>query len=162
MMTPRKFAVTASLAALTAIVVIAVTLWTTSTNAAMPKVVSPELILPIIGGVDGDTIKTRLDSLPCPLCRVSIRVRGINTPEKGYRAKCAKELALAQQASQLTKDLIGSSRTMSVLNADWDKYGGRIDGDVVINGHDVAKELIAAGLARPYTGKGPRPDWCAP
>lgn len=161
-MTPRKLAVTVAVIALAAITTLSAVLWTTSTNAATPKAAVSEMILPIAGGVDGDTIKTRLDALPCPLCRVSIRIRGIDTPEKGHRAKCVKEVALAVRASQLTTDLIGTTRTMSVRNFEWDKYGGRIDGDVVINGHDVAKELMAAGLARPYTGKGPKPDWCAP
>jgi endonuclease YncB( thermonuclease family) len=119
------------------------------------------MLMPIVGGVDGDTIKSRLDVLPCPLCKVSIRIRGIDTPEKGFRAKCPKEAALAVQASQMTKDLIGSTKLMTVNKPDWDKYGGRIDGEVVINGHNVGNELIAAGLARPYTGKGPKPDWCA-
>jgi micrococcal nuclease len=122
---------------------------------------TPTLVLPIISGVDGDTIRTRIDALPCPLCNVSIRIRGIDTPEKGARAKCQQEADLAVQASKMTKSLIGDTKAMTVHQFAWDKYGGRIDGIVVINGHNVGDELIAAGLARPYTGKGPKPNWCA-
>lgn len=141
---------------ITAVVFFAIT----TPSSAAPQL-SNEMLLPIVGGVDGDTIKTRIDALPCPLCKVSIRLRGIDTPEKGHRAKCAKEANLALHASKMTKDMIGSATLMTVRNPDWDKYGGRIDGEVIINGLNVGNELIANGLARPYTGKGPKPDWCS-
>lgn len=132
---------------------------------ALAAVVQPkpnEMVMPILGGVDGDTIATRVDALPCPLCRVSIRIRGIDTPEKGAKAKCVREAALAVEASLLTRSLIGTNKTMIVQNPKWDKYGGRIDGEVIIGGKDVGTALIEKGLARPYTGKGPKPDWCTP
>jgi micrococcal nuclease len=119
-----------------------------------------EIHLPIKGGIDGDTIKTTLD-LPCPLCNASVRILGIDTPEKGSRAKCAKENELAQRASAATKQLIGPVQMMIVKDVKWDKYGGRINGTVYINGLNIGQELIAAGFARPYTGKGPKPNWCS-
>lgn len=130
--------------------------------AAATLTVAADMTMPILGGVDGDTIATRIDTLPCPLCRVSIRIRGIDTPEKGARAKCMLEASRAVEASKLTRSLIGSNTTMVVKNPAWDKYGGRINGEVVIGGKDVGQELIAKGLAQPYTGRGPKPDWCKP
>jgi micrococcal nuclease len=153
-MITRQSAISATVAALLAgICVVSVSFAVTPTSNTMT--------LPIVGGVDGDTIKTRIDALPCPLCKVSIRIRGIDTPEKGTRAKCPMEAALALQASYMTKKLIGSTKSMTVINPTWDKYGGRINGDVLVGGYNVGNELLASGLARPYTGTGPKPNWCA-
>lgn len=117
------------------------------------------MVLPIKGSVDGDTIKTEL-MLPCPLCKASIRIRGIDTPEKGSRAKCRQEADRAALASQMTKQLIGNATEMTVTDVKWDKYGGRIDGFVFINGYSVGDELIKAGLAAKYDGKKKR-NWCS-
>lgn len=118
------------------------------------------IMLPIRGVTDGDTIKTSLP-LACPLCNASIRVNGIDTPESlKQNAKCAKELALGIQAKEFMKTFVGTNTTMSVTSFNWDKYGGRIVGTVNIDGKDAAQTLIAAGLAKPYTGTGAKPDWC--
>lgn len=53
-----------------------------------------ELMLPIRGVTDGDTIKTVV-TLPCPLCEMSVRINGIDTPESTTRfAQCEKEKLL--------------------------------------------------------------------
>ena len=35
--------------------------------------------------IDGDTVKVKINSMPPELRRVSIRLRGVDTPEKGWR-----------------------------------------------------------------------------
>ena len=51
----------------------------------------------------------------------------------------------------------GSIRLQQISN---DKYGGRVDADVVnAAGTDVGQAMIAAGLVRAYAG-GSRGDWC--
>ena len=131
--------------------------------AALLLIASPafagEMTLPIVGGIDGDTIRTYLP-LPCPLCRASVRIIGIDTPEKGYRAKCEKEHQLALEATEFTAKLVGRASHMKVSRFKWDKYGGRIDAQVEINGVDLGTELILGGFAVPYTGEGPKKDWC--
>lgn len=122
------------------------------------SVAANELVLPIVGGIDGDTLRTYV-SLPPPLNRVSIRIRGIDTPEKGKRAACAQEAMLADKASLATKELIANATTMVVSSLKWDKYGGRIVGDVSINGVDIGQALIAQGVAAPYGG-GKKQSWC--
>jgi endonuclease YncB( thermonuclease family) len=118
------------------------------------------MLLPIISVVDGDTIATDLSRLPIPLNRVKIRVGGIDTPEKNYLAKCEKERELGLEAKAFVEKLVEGHSKMKVENYSYDKYGGRIVADVKIGGKSVAAELINAGLAMPYDGKGPRPDWC--
>jgi len=118
-----------------------------------------EMVMPIRGLADGDTIKTVLP-LQCPLCNVSIRILGIDTPEKGKMAKCSKEAELAVQARKTLENLIAKQETMVIKNFKWDKYGGRIDANVEVNGVDIGKSMIEKGVAKPYTGSGPKPNWC--
>jgi len=118
-----------------------------------------DMVLPIRGVADGDTIRTTL-KLPCPLCSASVRIRGIDTPESTYLAKCPAEKAKGLEAKAFLINLTAGQESMMVRNLKWDKYGGRIDGFVEINGKDVGQQLIDRGLAKPYTGTGTKPDWC--
>lgn len=119
-----------------------------------------DYVMPIISVIDGDTIKSNV-KLPCPLCKVSVRILGIDTPESNYLAKCAAEKEKGLEAKEFTKSLAEGQSTMIISGYKWDKYGGRIDAHVTINGVDVGQALIDKGLAKPYTGIGPKPDWCS-
>jgi len=118
-----------------------------------------DMDLPIRGVADGDTIKSTL-KIPCPLCMISVRIRGIDTPESNFLAKCAKEKQLGLQAKDFLISITKGHDEMKVKDVKWDKYGGRIDGTIVINDIDIGQEMIRLGLAKPYTGKGPKPNWC--
>ena len=118
-----------------------------------------DMVLPIRGIADGDTIKTTLE-LPCPLCNVSVRILGIDTPESNHLAKCPAEQAKGIAAKKFLNDFISTAETMIVRNIKWDKYGGRIDGIVEIKGVNVGAMMISNGYARAYTGLGPKSDWC--
>lgn len=110
--------------------------------------------------LDGDTIEYKADFLPAPLKPVlKIRVLGIDTPEKGHRAQCPEEAALAAKASALTKKAVKEAKTIQLQLEGWDKYGGRVLGYVLIDGKNLGDMLIAAGLARPYDG-GTKSSWC--
>ena len=110
--------------------------------------------------VDGDTIKFEANWVPKPLKQeISIRVMGIDTPEKKPRNKCEQEDALAQKASAFTKEKVSHAQSIQVELLDWDKYGGRMLGNVIIDGKLLSEELIANGLARPYFGEA-KASWC--
>ena len=110
--------------------------------------------------LDGDTIEYKADFLPAPIKPVlKIRVLGIDTPEKGHRAQCPEEAALALKASALTKDAVKGAKKIQLQLKGWDKYGGRVLGYVLIDGKNLGEMLIAAGLARPYDG-GTKSSWC--
>lgn len=117
------------------------------------------LVMPIVSVTDGDTIRSSL-KLPCPLCNVSIRLLGIDTPESTYLAKCPAEKALGLEAKAFLKEFVVGETTMTISNFKWDKYGGRIDAYVSIKGQDVGQLLIDRGYAKPYSGSGSKPDWC--
>ncbi|MDY0872148.1 thermonuclease family protein [Dongia rigui] len=116
---------------------------------------------PVVGVVDGDTLKVHLPGLPAELQPVKVRVRGVDTPE--LHGKCASEKAAAKKAGAFTRNLVeraaAAQRPIHFSQIDWDKYGGRIDADVAIDGRSLADMLVSAGLARRYDG-GRRSGWC--
>jgi endonuclease YncB( thermonuclease family) len=110
--------------------------------------------------IDGDTVAFQAGFLPDPLKKeLSIRVYGVDTPEKGFRAKCPQEDAKGQAASEFTKKLIQQSTKRQIVLIDWDKYGGRVLGDVLLNGQSLRMLLIQNGFAREYYGEA-KTSWC--
>jgi hypothetical protein len=110
--------------------------------------------------IDGDTVAFQANWLPEPLKKeLSIRVFGVDTPEKGFRAKCPKEDAMGQAASAFTKQIVNQSAKRQVTLYDWDKYGGRVLGDVLLDGKSLRQQLIANGYAREYYGEA-KTSWC--
>jgi micrococcal nuclease len=113
----------------------------------------------VVGIRDGDTLAVVLPGLPSALNPVGVRLRGVDTPESGGRAKCVSERALATRATHFTRQMVTTAESVEFADPSWDKYGGRIDADVWIDGKRLADQLIAAGLARRYDG-GKRAGWC--
>ncbi len=110
--------------------------------------------------IDGDTVAFQAPFLPAPLKpELSIRVFGVDTPEKGFRAQCESENARGQAATAFTKQAIAQSTTRQIVLMDWDKYGGRVLGDVILNGQSLRQMLIANGFAREYYGEA-KTSWC--
>ena len=114
----------------------------------------------IIRVSDGDTIVIAAPFLPAPLKpELAVRIYGVDTPEKGHRAQCPQEDQRAQVASQYTKQLIAQGGKIQVTLYAWDKFGGRVLGDIIVNGQSVRAGLIANGLAREYYGDA-KQSWC--
>lgn len=110
--------------------------------------------------IDGDTVAFQADFLPAPLKKeLSIRVFGVDTPEKGHRAACPSEAQRGEAASAFTKQAIAVSTKRQVVLMDWDKYGGRVLGDVLLNGKSLREMLIQQGFAREYYGEA-KTSWC--
>jgi endonuclease YncB( thermonuclease family) len=110
--------------------------------------------------VDGDTVAFRADWLPDPLKKeLSIRVFGVDTPEKGHRAQCPSEAQRGEMASAFTKQVVAAAKTRQIALMGWDKYGGRVLGDVILNGQSLRQMLIQNGFAREYYGDA-KQSWC--
>jgi endonuclease YncB( thermonuclease family) len=110
--------------------------------------------------VDGDTVAFRADWLPDPLKKeLSIRVFGVDTPEKGHRAGCPAEAQRGEMASAFTKQVVAAAKTRQIALMGWDKYGGRVLGDVILNGQSLRQMLIQNGFAREYYGDA-KQSWC--
>lgn len=110
--------------------------------------------------IDGDTVEIAVDFLPEPLPpKLSIRVMGIDTPEKAPRAQCDAEAALAKKATAFTKNAVANATEVEVVILKWDKYGGRVLGEVYLDHQSLAESLVSAGLARHYKGDA-KQSWC--
>jgi len=105
--------------------------------------------------VDGDTVEVATPWVPDPLPKkMSIRVFGVDTPEKGHRAMCPSEAQRGEAASAFTKKVITESKTARVAILSWDKYGGRMLGDIILdNNTSLRGLLIKNGFAREYYGE---------
>lgn len=110
--------------------------------------------------VDGDTVEFEAPFLPAPLKpKLSVRVFGVDTPEKGHRAQCSSEAQRGEAASQFTKKLVEDAKVKQVELKDWDKFGGRVLGDIILDGKSLRAELIKNGYAREYYGD-KKKSWC--
>lgn len=109
---------------------------------------------------DGDTIVISAPFLPAPLKpELAVRIYGVDTPEKGHRAQCPQEDQRAQLASKFTTQALQSHPKHQVIIYGWDKFGGRILGDILVNGQSIRQGLITNGHAREYYGDA-KQSWC--
>ncbi len=110
--------------------------------------------------IDGDTVEIAVPWIPPPLPpKLSIRILGIDTPEKAPRAQCEAEAKKATEATRFTQRAVAEAEEIEVYIKSWDKYGGRVLGLIVLDGHSLSEMLIEAGLARPYKGDA-KTSWC--
>lgn len=110
--------------------------------------------------IDGDTVVVKAPFLPAPLKpELAVRVFGVDTPEKSWRGKCDYEKELGEMASAYTKSLIEMTTRHQVDLMKWDKFGGRVLGDIILDGKSLRSALIENGYAREYFGK-KKESWC--
>jgi micrococcal nuclease len=119
------------------------------------SILATVLACSVIGAVDGDTFKVRCPVWPGLIAEETLRVRGLDTPEKGHRAQCDNERKLADEASALAKSLT----EIQISNLDRDKYG-RLLADVFVAGKSWADTLVEKKLAVPYDGGTKHNPWC--
>jgi endonuclease YncB( thermonuclease family) len=109
---------------------------------------------------DGDTVVIAAPFLPAPLKpELAVRIYGVDTPEKGFRAQCPSEDLRGQAASSFTKNAVATTQKHQVILYGWDKFGGRVLGDIILNGVSLRAELIRNGFAREYFGEA-KQSWC--
>jgi micrococcal nuclease len=114
----------------------------------------------IIRATDGDTVVIAAPFLPAPLKpELAVRVFGVDTPEKGFRGQCESEKQRGEQASIFTKDVIKGTKKHQVILYGWDKFGGRVLGDIILDGYSLRALLIKNGFAREYYGDA-KQSWC--
>lgn len=104
----------------------------------------------VVGGHDGDTMMLDVDLGFYVRVRMACRLLGINAPELGTPGGLIARDTLRAMCP------VGIGVTVKSVKPD--KYGGRFDGLVALpDGRDVSQLLIAAHVAAPWDGKGPRP-----
>lgn len=113
---------------------------------------------------DGDTFSVETEVWPQHFIKTNIRLYGIDTPEKTWRAKCEKEKELALIARSYLMSIISNAENnkvpMIITYIDFDKYKKRYAAKFIIGNKDVSKMMIESGHAVEYYGKGIKKDWC--
>ncbi|MEI7974097.1 MAG: thermonuclease family protein [Bdellovibrio sp.] len=113
-----------------------------------------------LSNYDGDTIQVQIpDVHPLIGEKISVRVLGVDTPEKTGTKPCEKQKA--REAQRLVESLLRRAQRIDLLNLDRDKYF-RILARVHFDGQDLSEILLGNALAIPYGG-GRKPasmDWC--
>lgn len=114
------------------------------------------VVTELVSIYDGDTLRVNIDEWPDIVGNnISIRVNGIDTPER--RDKRANIKRLAQAAKEEVVALLHASESIELRNMQRGKYF-RIVADVYVDGNSLADVLIEKGLAKPYDG-GTKPEW---
>ena len=114
----------------------------------------------IVRAIDGDTIVIEAPYLPAPLKpELGVRIFGVDTPEKGGRSACPAEAAAAEKASAFTKNAVANAKKIQIELKEHDKFGGRVLGDVILDGQKLSEMLIKNGHARAYFGE-KKQSWC--
>jgi len=138
---------------------ILLTLLIISLDAIAKDQLNNQYEIDVIEVKDGDTLKVRVHQWLDTWLTTSVRIYGIDTPEKSWRGKCDEEKALGEEATAFAKEWV-KDQTLFIKDISNDKYGGRIDAIVVnTDGEELGAALIANGLARPYYGKA-KSSWC--
>lgn len=120
----------------------------------------PAVEATVIKVKDGDTFAVRAEPWPGLEVSVSVRVRGIDTPEKSWRAKCPREIQLGAMASDAAAEMVPIGSRIYLTEISEGKYGGRVVAKVFLpDGSDYGQALVSLGLARPYDG-GTKLSWC--
>jgi endonuclease YncB( thermonuclease family) len=126
--------------------------------AKTPEGVTYEAV--ILRVTDGDTVVIAAPFLPPPFKQeLAVRVFGVDTPEKGHRAQCPSEDQRGQAASAFTKNAVNKSVKRQATLYGWDKFGGRVLGDIILDGQSLRAMLIQNGFAREYFGEA-KQSWC--
>ena len=114
--------------------------------------------------IDGDTIAINIqkESQLIQKLGLNVRIKGIDAPERGSKAKCEKEKIKAEEAQKFVNELVGviGEKELLLSEIKWDKYGGRLVAVVKVGGVDIAKALLNRSLAVFYTGEGSKHNWC--
>lgn len=113
----------------------------------------------IVRIIDGDTLEVDAHPWPGHAVRVSVRLRGIDTPER--RSRCPGQRAAAQLARNELERLVSDVPTVELINVAGGKYYGRVLADMKAGSRDIASAMLASGLARPYQGGKRRKPQCA-
>ncbi|MBK7844497.1 MAG: thermonuclease family protein [Bdellovibrionales bacterium] len=113
-----------------------------------------------IKNYDGDTVTVEIPDIhPLLGKNISVRILGIDTPEKNGTKPCEK--AKARDARRLVENLMKQAKRIDLKNIDRDKYF-RILADVWVDNKSISEVLIKNKLAYPYDG-GRKPtsiSWC--
>jgi endonuclease YncB( thermonuclease family) len=119
------------------------------------KVIAGPIEATVESVYDGDTFTAKIYTWPGEVHESEVRVLGVDTPE--IHGKCDAEKDAAQKAKARMIELLKGKILLYGIRED--KYGGRVEAYVEVDGKRVDHILIEEGLGRLYMGEH-RPGWC--
>lgn len=120
--------------------------------AALYLILGP-LDATVVSVHDGDTFTAHVYTWPGEVKETNVRVLGIDAPE--MHGACPDA---AKKARDRLADLLSHGR-ITLKNIRPDKYGGRVEAYVYVEGVPVDETLVKENLVHPYGG-GTRKEWC--
>lgn len=140
------------------IVIIALAPWVAVAHGADDAPLPGPIPAKVLRVVDGDTVQVRARIWLSQDVETSVRIAGIDTPEK--RGKCDTERHAAERAEAFTAGKLAVDDWVTLHDVIADKYGKRVVARVTsVRGEDMGAQLVSHGLARPYGGRAKQP-WC--
>ncbi len=116
-----------------------------------------EYLAALVSVHDGDTLRLDCDlGFDVHLPRLDVRLLGIDCPELG------RPDGLGERARDFVIAWFGVHAGPYVVRTVKDrteKFGRWLATILAPDGANLAADLLAAGLAKPYDGHGPRPAW---
>lgn len=108
---------------------------------------------------DADTVTVNIhDVHPLFGREISIRIKGVDTPEIKGKSACEKKLAA--EAQQAVAHLLAAAKRIDLVGLERDKYF-RVVADLVADGQSLSSYLLKSGLAYSYDGgTKSQVDWC--
>ncbi|MDJ0685361.1 MAG: thermonuclease family protein [Alphaproteobacteria bacterium] len=100
--------------------------------------------------IDGDTVEIDGES---------IRLKDLDAPETGHRARCRRERIAGENATRALQGLVQRSRTVTVTRTGDGGYG-RTEAFLTVDGVDVTDWMIAQGHGVRWV-PGRQHNWCA-
>ncbi len=94
--------------------------------------------------IDGDTLRDGEERF---------RVANIDAPERGARAECPEERALADASRAYVVEWVARARRVEAQPMGRRDRYGRIVARIDIDGVDLGERLMARGLAQPWRGR---------
>ena len=125
-----------------------------------------EIYVEYVRNYDGDTVTVDLVDLrdidldgtyKALWDNISIRVRGIDTPE--LRTRCKSEKVLGYQAKYIVQNILKDAKEVIIKNISRGKYF-RLVADVYADGVNITDALFEAELAVVYNGRKKTYNWC--
>ncbi|MCY4030944.1 MAG: thermonuclease family protein [Hyphomicrobiales bacterium] len=108
--------------------------------------------------IDGDTFKAEIEISPGVFEEQSVRLRGIDAPERKDRDNCSYARDLYVRSEHRLGQLAGDR---VILRNTEIGYYGRIIADVyTMEGLNIGETLLSEGLVRVYQRPKYRPPWC--
>ncbi len=110
-----------------------------------------EIEIKIVKVYDGDTIHVIVAFRDVPV-RLAVRMLGIDTPElKAGKDRLKEEKIAAMVCRNYLTELLKDGAKLVIRK--WDKYGGRVLGDVILpNDIKATDVMLEKGYGRPYFG----------